>query len=398
MPILAISLSVLISKFIQSYHTPACPVNSETFSPQMPQTGSENEFLKGLWVPYMELDTQQSQDVQKTFKKNFDEIISTAKQNNINTLIVHTRCYGDSLYNSKIFPLSHIFTGTQGDHINFDPLEYMIQTAHQNNLKIHAWINPLRISSNSTPQKICETNPCKSKIYKNKLIYHKNGIIYNPGYAEVRQLICEGVKEIMDNYDIDGVHFDDYFYPEIQDMTSSDTAYEEYTKSGSNAKNQCEWRIENINLLIKDVSSTIKSKKPHVQFGISPPGNINNCKKVGIDFNCWLKEKYIDYICPQLYWSLECPEMPFENILNEWKEVKNIFNTKMYIGLALYKIGTESDCGTWQNDKNILCKECDLIYQKNMDGVILYSSKNLRQSANTQEISALTQKLKSLPQ
>ncbi|MDO4200182.1 MAG: family 10 glycosylhydrolase [Clostridia bacterium] len=388
--------AVLAAKYIQFNKSEKTFPTNEMISSDTTKTEINHSFLQGMWVPYIDLDVSKSKNTKEAFEKRFQSIVETAKNHNINTLIVHVRSHSDALYPSKIFPTSHILTGVQGENINFDPLKYMVETAHANNLKFHAWINPLRISSVSVPEKICNSNPCKSKAFGDKLIKHQGGLIYNPAYPEVRKLVCDGVKEIADNYNIDAIHFDDYFYPEPENMLSEDNAYQHYIKNsfGKSVQNLEDWRKENINLLIKEVHSTIKNVNPNIEFGISPPGNTEKCSKTGIDISAWLKEGYVDYLCPQIYWSLKFAEMPFEKALNNWINLTQNNPVKLYVGLALYKACTDADCGTWENDQSVLAKELDLVHQNNASGTMIYSANYFEKLKHTEEIKYLDEKLK----
>lgn len=393
--------AVLAAKYINmNKHENSLPAG-QVLSEVNAKNKTDSDFIQGMWVPYIDLDISKSENNPKeAFEKRFQEIVATAKNHNINTLIVHVRSHSDALYPSKIFPTSHTLTGQQGKNINFDPLKYMIETAHKNDLKFHAWINPLRISSISVPEKISDSNPCKSELFKDKLINHQNGLIYNPAYPEVRKLVCDGVKEIVENYDIDAVHFDDYFYPELKNMISEDNAYQEYIKNciGDHTALKIEdWRKENINSLIKEVHDTIKSVNPGIEFGVSPPGNTEKCSKTGIDIYTWIKESYVDYLCPQIYWSLEFADMPFEKALGDWTRIAKNSPVKLYVGLALYKACTDADCGTWQNDRKILAKEFDLVRKNDLKGIMLYSANHFERLCTTQEIEYLDEKLKSPP-
>lgn len=383
--------AVLIAKYIQIGKSENVLSTNKAISISTDKIETNNGFLQGIWVPYMDLDVSKNENNGEEFEKRFQSIVKTAKNHNINTLIVHVRSHGDALYPSKIFPTSHILTGNQGENINFDPLKYMVETAHENNLKFHAWINPLRVCSVSVPEKICSSNPCKSELFKNKLIKHRDGSIYNPAYPEVHKLVCDGVKEIVEGYDIDAIHFDDYFYPEPEKMLSDDAAYQISKKADQNPE---DWRKENINLLIKEVHDVIKSTNPKIEFGISPPGNTEKCSKIGIDASAWLRGNYVDYLCPQLYWSLECPDMPFENALHEWMKLAKNSSAKLYVGLALYKACTDADHGTWKKDKSILAKEINLIHKNNLKGIMLYSANYFEVLKNTEEIENLDKKLK----
>ena len=251
----------------------------------------ENEEMKAAWVPFMALEDKNGNYTEAEFKSRFDNILADSKSHGINTMVVHVRPFGDALYKSNLFPWSHILSGTQGNDPGFDPLEYMIEKTHSENMAFHAWINPLRIQSNNTPSILCESNlynkwKTDSDSSNDNWVLDSNGNKYfNPYYPEVRKVIIEGVKEIVENYDVDGIHFDDYFYP-TDNYDLDKVSYSEYVSQiGENAiaLSQDQWRIANINTLISGVYSEIKSIDPSVQFGISPQANISNDLKTSAD-------------------------------------------------------------------------------------------------------------------
>ena len=294
-------------------------------------------------------------------------------------MIVHVRSHSDALYKSDFFPWSHLLTGVQGENPGFDPLEYMVKSCHQKNIKFHAWVNPLRIQANNSPKEMSENNPYY-KQSNDHIIKTSNGIYYNPSYKETRDLVASGVEEIVKNYDVDAIHFDDYFYPEDKEILEK--------KDNDLSKK------ESVNLLISEVHDKIKSINPNVEFGISPPGNIKKCQEIGADPKTWLNKKYIDYICPQLYWSINCPNMPFEKAANDWKKISANISQKIYAGLALYKIGTELDEKTWNFSDNILEEEFKIIKKLNFDGIMLYSINFLKSEACKAEVNNLMNKIK----
>lgn len=336
------------------------------------------EEMRGLWVPFIDLEINSNENTQQKFENKFQNIISKAKNHKINTLIVHVRSHGDALYPSKIFPWSHLLTGKQGIAPSFDPLKYMVKESHKNNLRFHAWINPLRIKSKTCPNELSKENPCFKNDFEKHTITHVDGVCYNPGCSEIQNLVIEGVKEIVENYNVDGIHFDDYFYPEKQNAITKDLLFEEYSKKEKNPVNESEWRKNNITEIVKKTYQTIKQVNPNIQFGISPPGIIEKCYKEGADVNLWLtNEGYLDYICPQIYWSIDFEEMPFEKTALKWKNIKHNPNIKIYSGLALYKIGTDLDKNTWKNSNDIIKKEVQILRNLNYNGFVLYSSKYL---------------------
>ena len=356
----------------------------------------ENEEMKAVWVPFMALEDKNGNYTEAEFKSRFDNILTDSKNHGINTMVVHVRPFGDALYKSNLFPWSHILSGTQGNDPGFDPLEYMIEKTHNENMAFHAWINPLRIQSNNTPSILCESNlynkwKTDSDSSNDNWVLDSNGNKYfNPYYPEVRKVIIDGVKEIVENYNVDGIHFDDYFYP-TDNYDLDKVSYNEYTsKIGENAiaLSQDQWRIANINTLVSGVYSEIKNIDPSVQFGISPQANISNDLKMSADVYSWgSKSGYVDYLCPQLYVNFDHPALPYNKAADMWKDLITNENVKYYIGLGLYKAGSSADNGTWQNSNNIIQKEIEYGRNLNCDGFMLYSWEFLSDNQTSQEVS-----------
>ncbi len=356
----------------------------------------ENEEMKAVWVPFMALEDKNGNYTEAEFKSRFDNILADSKNHGINTMVVHVRPFGDALYKSNLFPWSHILSGTQGNDPGFDPLEYMIEKTHSENMAFHAWINPLRIQSNNTPSILCESNlynkwKTDSDSSNDNWVLDSNGNKYfNPYYPEVRKVIIDGIKEIVENYDVDGIHFDDYFYP-TDNYDLDKVSYNEYTsKIGENAiaLSQDQWRTANINTLVSGVYSEIKNIDPSVQFGISPQANISNDLKMSADVYSWgSKSGYVDYLCPQLYVNFDHPALPYNKAADMWKDLITNENVKYYIGLGLYKAGSSADNGTWQNSNNIIQKEIEYGRNLNCNGFMLYSWEFLSNNQTSQEVS-----------
>ncbi len=350
--------------------------------------------IRAVWVPYIDLNINSDVDTEQKFKEKFDDIIKKAKEFNINVIVAHVRSHGDSYYKSKIFPWTHFLTGIQGQDPGFDPLEYMVQKTHENNMKFHAWINPLRVKSETIPNVLSPSNQFY-KFDKNYFLYHTDGISFNPAYQEIRDLITENVTEIIQNYSIDAIHFDDYFYPEIKNLTSPDQAY--VNNKLNNNLDEITFRQNNISALIEQVYKKIKMLNPDIEFGVSPPGNLKKCKEVGIDLKYWCDKKIVDYLCPQIYWSLNFKRAPFENIAKIWRETINNKQIKLYSGIALYKIHTDLDNGTWLDNNNILIQEINISNKLNYDGIFLYSYKQICNNNNYEEINILKNFMSKLP-
>ena len=355
-------------------------------------TPESDEEMRGVWVSYMELSMEnESSKTQKAFEDKFTEIVQKCRESGFNTLIVQVRPFCDALYKSSYFPWSHILTGTQGENPQYDALQIMCDICKENNLKIHAWINPYRVSSNETPKKLSDNNP----YIKNSEIGIKtdNGIFLDPSNETAQQLISDGVKEIAENYDVDGIQFDDYFYP-TEDESFDKKQYEAYIEKygKENSMSLDNWRIQNVNTLICKVYRTIKSVDSSVEFGISPQGNIGNNDGLYADVKSWCTCKgFADYICPQIYFSLENPALTFEDCLNSWTSLDFGENVKLYVGLGGYKAGNgEYDEETWLLSDSILADEYDILRNnKYVRGFMLYSYSCLEDDTAKKEINNL---------
>ena len=367
----------------------ASTIKADNFKPKYGEYYKSNDEMLAVWVPYMSLDVSNDFS-EENFKNKFNEIINTSKAHNINTLIVHIRPFSDSLYPSKYFPYSHILTGTQGKNPNFNPLEFMIDACHNASLEFHAWINPLRIKTDKTPSTLSKDNPYnKWKDNDDYIINYNDNLYLNPAYSDVRKYIIDAIREIVLNYAVDAIHFDDYFYPTTE-VQIDKVAYEKYSKNFTESNiplTQNNWRTTNINSLISGVYSAIKSITNNVAFGISPQANIENDLSMNADVYSWCSiTGYCDYICPQVYVNFDHPLLPFDDTVEKWQEITTNKNVKLYIGLAVYKAGSDVDNGTWENSDDILKKEIEYARTKGVDGFMLYSYDYLVNEQTEKEI------------
>lgn len=351
----------------------------------------ETSEMRGVWITYMELDMENEADKsEKAFIKKFTEIAENSSKFGFNTLIVQVRPFSDAMYNSKYFPYSHIITGEQGKNPGYDPLKIMCDIADNYKMKIHAWINPYRISTNKTPSELAENHPYVKDDSIGKET--SDGIYYDPSNEKARKLIIDGVKEIVENYDVDGVQFDDYFYPTYKEEFDENEYIEYVEKIGEdNSMSLDNWRLANVNMLICETYRAIHSIDDNVDFGVSPQGNIDNNALIYADVRSWCNCRgFVDYICPQIYFSLENPDLTFENCLESWLELEYDKNVELYIGLAGYKAGSEADNNTWTDKNDILAQEY-AICSKNekVNGFMLYSYSSLENKEAQNEIANL---------
>ena len=351
------------------------------------QTGeAEEDTLVGVWVPYFSLDT--AEHTQEAFEEHYRQIAQTAQEKGINAMFVHVRPFSDALYPSAYYPWSHILTGVQGQDPGYDPLQFMIDTAHQLGMEFHAWINPLRVKTAETPAALADNNPygtlgAESPGY---FMEYDGGVYLNPAYPAVRSLIAGGAVEIAQNYDVDGIHFDDYFYPS-EDASLDSAAYETYTQTVEQPLPLLEWRAANINAMVAQVYESVKAAREEVVFGISPQGNIQNDEAMGADVKTWAAVPgYVDYLAPQLYFSFENQALPYQQALEEWAALPRRQGLKLYAGLALYKAGTDADGGTWLTRDNIIALQAEAALNAGYQGVILYSSEYLDAAQAAKEL------------
>lgn len=393
---LAVILTLLlavVSVIVSANHNKSTENNTNTAVNQVIATSDEAE-MRGLWVSYISLDMNGTDYSENAFRNIFTDIADSAKELGCNALFVHIRAFCDAFYKSEIFPSTHILWGEQGKEATYDALKIMCEICKKENLEIHAWINPYRVATDITNLELADNNPY---IIDNTLgVEYENSVYLNPAKKDARKLILDGVKEVITNYKVDGIHFDDYFYP-TDDEDFDKAQYNQYLKgcsSESDAMPLIEWRKNNVNMLIAEVYRLIKSHDKNIMFGISPQGNIANDLNMGADVKSWCEYAgYVDYICPQLYYSLENPALKFEAGLNQWLDFDLHQNLKFYAGLALYKAGTDADEGTWATYDNILAKELEIIRSKNLEGFILYDYEALKSENAKDELNNFKSRL-----
>ena len=354
---------------------PATDTSSETTTEDT--TVTRNGELKAMWISYLEFEAYL--DTYTPNKTNFTKFITRlydkCVDNNMNAVIVHVRPFGDAIYKSSYFPWSKYISGKQGKNPGFDPLTIMINEAHKRDLEFLAWLNPYRVSFSTSYTSLSSDNPARkwhnrSSTSRNVLSFGGK-LYYNPSKTEVQKLIINGVKEIVKNYKVDGIHFDDYFYPSFSSSnvkTAFDAKeYNAYKKAreqaGKSYKSIYNWRRANVNSLVSGVYSAVKAINKDVEFGISPAGNIDNLKSnysYYVDIDTWLNNKgYVDYIMPQIYWGFTHKTAAYDKVLKRWISLNKKGIVDLHIGIGVYKVGMAkssaySDWKEWQQDSSVL--------------------------------------------
>jgi len=317
--------------------------------------------MRGVWISYLDFNTLLKNKSRAEFNKNINFAFAKIEAAGFNTVFVQVRPFGDALYESHYFPWSHTITGTEGEDPGFDPLALMIEAARDNDLRIEAWINPYRIRNSGTKAALSDNNLAQAWLEEGtgEVIEYDGGLYYNPGNEFARKLIVDGVTEILENYNVDGIHFDDYFYPTTDADFDADT-YAQYKADGGKLS-LANWRRENVNILVREVYAEIKRHDKYIEFGISPQGNNeNNYNTQYIDVEEWVTNKgYVDYICPQIYFGFENENYPFAETVQEWDDMIRLNSVDLYIGMAPYKLGAQdswagSGKNEWLNTTNLL--------------------------------------------
>ncbi len=330
----------------------------------------------GVWLTYSEVNSMLDGD----FKTEFQSLIKNCQSLKIKNLYIHVRAFGDSLYESKLFPIN-----PKLESYDFDVLKYVIDACHKNDISVHAWINPYRIStSTQNIDEIDINSPAylwlKDEKGENDInVCFSDGIYLNPAESEVRQLILNGVREIVENYDVDGIHYDDYFYP-TQSEEFDKASYDLYFERSQNPLSLDDWRRANVDSLISGTYNAVKFKNKNVIFSVSPAADLSkNFGNLYADVTSWVKNGYVDVIIPQLYFGFEYPDddYKFENLLIKWKEISALNkNVGLVIGLGFYKaIPTLSaDIPEWQANDDIIARQVEIIESDdNVKGFVYFS-------------------------
>jgi uncharacterized lipoprotein YddW (UPF0748 family) len=330
------------------------------------------ETPKAMWFAFMDYQSILLNKSESEFREAIEQRFENAKSLGINTLYVHVRSHGDSYYQSEIFPKGKYYDS------EFDPLQIMVEIAHEKGLSIHAWINPMRCMDTESMENLSSDYILKDwyNQYSGTYINEYNGYWYlNPYYSEVRQLICDGVAEIVENYQVDGIHIDDYFYP------TTDETFDKSCFADSNQSDLLQFRRDNVSKMVQEIYNTIKSIDSTVQFGISPQGNVDkDYNEQCADVELWCSTSgYCDYIAPQLYYGFNNSTCPYMDTLQQWANMNNDSEVKLVIGLGTYKIGLEdtwagSGSNEWIEDTNIVGSQIEYALDTpQVDGVAIYS-------------------------
>lgn len=317
--------------------------------------------MRGVWVSSVaniDYPSQQGLSADQ-LKSEADTILNNIAAMGLNTVFLQVRPSADALYQSALFPWSRYVSGTAGQAPDgdFDVLAYWVEGAHSRGLQLHAWLNPYRITRDGKEEldSLPETSPAKQ--HPEWVVEYEGNYYFNPGLPAVQQLVVDGAAEIVRNYDVDGIHLDDYFYPgtDFNDATA-------YARYGDDFDDIGDWRRDNVNTLIASLDETVHAINPEMSFGVSPAGIWDNkadnpkgsdtngrssYREIYCDSVEWVKRGTVDYICPQLYWSIGYEIADFEVLVDWWQDIVSTSDVALYIGIGAYRAAEAEPGDVW---------------------------------------------------
>ena len=312
---------------------------------------SAQDEMRGIWVSTVySLDYPESATVDdEELRRQADEILDSSKAMGMNAVFLQVRPSADAFYESDYYPWSRYLSGTQGlaPENGFDPLKYWVEAAHERGMELHAWINPYRVtrSGESEYQALSADNPARQ--HPEWLIKYDGNYYFDPALPEVRRLVTDGALEIVNNYDVDGIHLDDYFYPG-QDFADQ-ASYEKY---GSGFSDIGDFRRDNVNQLIRMLDEELHAADSDLSFGVSPSGiwankstlpegsdtaGTESYSRYYADSVYWAEAGIVDYLAPQIYWNIGYSIADYQILANWWSDMLEGTGVKLYIGMADYK-------------------------------------------------------------
>lgn len=333
------------------------PEETDTFPEEAEKTVEDDE-MRGVYIASVQNINFPSKPGlgEEALKAELDEIVTVARTTGFDTLFFQVRPTADALYQSSLFPTSAFLVEHQGDKIDFDPLAYIIEKAAEFEMEVVAWINPYRVTNTAQETKedalstLAETNPARQN--PDWTVFFDGKLYFNPAHPSVRDLIQQGVKEVLQGYGVAGVLFDDYFYPyPVKGEVFDDAAL---YQASSSVLSLDDWRRENVNTLIRNCYETVKAQGENLTFGVSPFGIWQNAAShpggsetrgmeaysaIYCDALAWIEGEYVDYIAPQIYWERGNSAADFATLTRWWSAQVDGTSVKLYISHAAYKVG-----------------------------------------------------------
>ena len=388
--------------------------------------------LRAAWITPLTGEVA-TYTTEQAFKNDMNQILDMLEYYNFNAVIFHIRTHNNALYNSSLNPIASWFSNVNFN--SFDPLDWLITETHKRGLEFHAWLNPYRLSTTYVPSSYPVTNPASDPTNVLTQIGSTSIRILDPGLPNVREFITETILEILNQYDVDAIHFDDYFYTNLGAngaLSGTTTILDEpdqqtfidYAGSynTSSAADKADWRRDQVNLMVQSVSDTIKNfnqtNNKQVQFGISPTGIYQNGNGVVTydsngnpittgsstggqthyssylfaDSVKWLTEGWLDYILPQSYWATNHPVASYYEVMGWWDKVVKNLNVNLYSGIGLYMADSASETHNWKSNTSELTTQLNYLNNlENASGLSIYSLQYMTKAYNGDSSVSATQ-------
>ncbi len=306
------------------------------------QAIQQHEEMRAVWIATVRnLEFPKTKNNPEAQKREYESYLDRLQEVGINTVIVQVRPTADALYESEINPWSEVLTGTQGKDPGYDPLAFMIEEAHERDMAFHAWLNPYRITQAGTTKDDLDDSHLALQHPEWTFMYN-DAMYYDPEVEGVKEHIEETVREIVENYNVDGIHFDDYFYPYNYPLPAGESKYGEVANN----------RRFHVTDMVRRIDEVIEETNPDVLFGISPFGIWKNSSSdptgsntkgtesyhaVFADTRTWIQESYIDYVVPQIYWEIGHSAADYETLVDWWSDEVKGTDVALYIGQGIYK-------------------------------------------------------------
>lgn len=330
----------------------------------VPRRAPSRRELRGMWLATVANRDWPSKPGLPAAEQRAQLIghLDTAVRRRLNAVIFQVRPTADALWPSPYEPWAECLTGVQGQDPGWDPLGTAVAEAHRRGLELHAWFNPFRIANHTDPTRLVPTHP--ARLHPDWVVPYGGKLYYNPGLPEVRRFVQDAMLDALRRYDIDAVHWDDYFYPyPVAGQVFDDD--DAFARHGGGFSDRAAWRRDNIDRLVREMGARVKKVRGRAQFGISPFGVWRNAStdplgsdtQAGVqtydnlhaDTRGWVKKGWLDYICPQLYWNIGFTVADYGKLLPWWADVVEDTGVRLYVGEALYKAGDPAQPAAWQD-------------------------------------------------
>ncbi|MGW6496630.1 family 10 glycosylhydrolase [Nonomuraea angiospora] len=386
-----IALRTLLAAFAVLAHL-LTSTSSAAAAACTPDPATPKRQLRAMWISTVaNIDWPSATGLTAAKQQaEFRAWLDLAVQKRMNAVVVQIRPTADAFWPSPFEPWSQWLSGTQGGNPGYDPLAFMVNEAHARNLEFHAWFNPYRIANHTDPNKLVSTHPARQ--HPDWRFAYGGKLYYNPGIPAVRAFIEDAIMDAVSKYDVDGVHLDDYFYPypvDGQAIPDSGT----FSQYGGGFGNVADWRRNNVNLLVQELGQRIHTAKPHVSFGISPFGIWRNAgtdplgsRTTGLqsydaiyaDSRKWVKQGWVDYIAPQIYWHIGFSAAAYEVLTAWWSDQVRGTGVQLVVGQAAYRAGASGQDAAWQDPAELSDHLTDNRRHPEVAGDIFFSAKDVK--------------------